>query len=936
MSDGLGTAIQGAFAAMVAGPMPLIGLVQALAQDESVTSSAIAERLAADGPNTDLSLTVAQHLRLWDHLDTPGWGLGTSRNTSDRRKRTYAVLEISEPLIETLDARVPPAPARGPVVITDRDEVDPWFDPVLASGRYYWKSYADYLATQKHWDSVDDLDLASSKVVANLANPAQLDRYQARGLVVGYVQSGKTANFAGVIAKAADAGYRLFIVLTGTTNILRRQTQRRLDKELLGRPFVGTDYEEDPDWGEFITHDPIPSALGLFDWWRLTGPASDYRSLGYGAPVLEFKRANTNLAPNDPVNLLHQEARILVVKKNAPVLRKVSAELGRYKAELADIPALIIDDESDQASLDTTKPSLLEERKRTAVNKAIIKLRTTLPRAQYVGYTATPFANVFVNPEDNQDLFPRDFIVALDRPPGYMGATDFHDLTPPDPAVGSNDEDFVRALRGDDEAPDNLLRAVDTYVLTGGLKLYRAERLGMRFPHHTMLVHVSRGVDDHTSMKGLLERTVATAGYHGPDAVDRLRRLYESDIVPVARRRGPEGGHPQTFSQLTPFLARCWDLAFSDKNPILIVNGQKDSDTPDFDRDKVWRILVGGNKLSRGYTIEGLTVSYYRRQAEAADTLMQMGRWFGYREGYQDLVRLFIGREESIGAGGEYIDLYKAFEAACRDEIAFREELTRYVGLPGEQRIRPETVPPLVRAHMLRPTAKNKMYRAELVSTNLGGRLRQPTVATSNLVDSMKNIEALRQLLTSTPEPATLSLDGDTSTVLVWTVEPGTMLEFLRSYRWQKDTAPLQRDIEFLSGAHFEPGVSRWVVLAPQLKDPDPNRMLSLGDVRLTVKHRHRDQTHGRYGVYSEPEHVALAEYICGKDRSGTANTKLRELASDATGVMLLYPVQDYDHETDVVTVGFALQYPDNNEPTPILWKVRDPAASDDGAQPTS
>src|SRR5262249_23696420 len=158
------------------------------------------------------------------------------------------------------------------------------------------------------------------------------------------------------------------------------------------------------------------------------------------------------------------------------------------------------------------------------------------------------------------------------------------------------------------------------------------------------------------------------------------------------------------------------------------INGQKESDTPDFDRDQVWRVLVGGNKLSRGYTVEGLTVSYYRRRADAADTLMQMGRWFGYRAGYSDLVRLFVGREEPK-ASGEIIDLYKAFEGACRDDIAFRSELERYAGLPGDDRIKPVQVPPLVQAHLLRPTAQNKMYNAKLLATNFGGDYREPTVA---------------------------------------------------------------------------------------------------------------------------------------------------------------------------------------------------------------
>ena len=252
---------------------------------------------------------------------------------------------------------------------------------------------------------------------------------------------------------------------------------------------------------------------------------------------------------------------------------------------------------------------------------------------------------------------------------------------------------------------------------------------------------------------------------------------------------------------------------FTDSKSVLIVNGQRESDTPDFDRESVWKILVGGNKLSRGYTIEGLTVSYYRRRADATDTLMQMGRWFGYREGYKDLVRLFIGREEPK-PNGEIMDLYLAFEAACRDEIAFREELRRYSGLPGEERIKPVQVPPLVQAHLLRPTAPNKMYHAELLATNLGGDYREPTVAPATEDGADLNKQALARLLEGTSlTNHRLAFDNGPATIAYTaTVTPERLVEFLRDYRWAPGKRPVQRDLDYLGSGEFDPQLDDWVM----------------------------------------------------------------------------------------------------------------------------
>ena len=296
-------------------------------------------------------------------------------------------------------------------------------------------------------ESVSELDNATDAIVSRLSDPERVEAFQTKGLVVGYVQSGKTANFTGVIAKAADAGYRLIIVLGGTMNILRDQTQRRLDKELVGRELLGDDYKGDPEIEEFLSHGGRPSDKGAFDWQRLTGPEYEYKSLHRGIDALEFERIDPSRLLFDPINLHRSKARLIVLKKQKVVLDRLIRDFKRFRmAKPADIPTLVIDDESDQASINTRPPN---SRERTAINKKITDLMKLFPRGQYVGYTATPFANVFINPDDAEDLFPKDYIVSLPRPRFYMGLQEFVDTDPPDgkEPFESKESCYIRTLK---------------------------------------------------------------------------------------------------------------------------------------------------------------------------------------------------------------------------------------------------------------------------------------------------------------------------------------------------------------------------------------------------------------------------------------------------------------------------------------------------------
>lgn len=892
------------------------------------TVAMLHEHLSIADPNDDIRQLATKRFQHWDFVKEAAWASGTAHNTRERRAHVYLLLALGDGLGALCDERIPVYIAEDPPIVIAEDH-EPWYQSDDPGLQFYWPAYRDQLLAQG-WSatSVETLGQATASVVERISNPSRVHQYQSKGLVVGYVQSGKTAHFTGVIARAADAGYRLFVILAGTMDILRKQTQRRIDKELIGQELVGEDYIDDEEWKSFVRHGGLPSLLGGFDWERLTGPEDDFQRLKFGIGALEFLKYDSGKPLYDPLNLLKSKARIMIIKKHPAIIGRVAQDLGKIKARLADIPTLVIDDESDLASVNTTNPSkrTKEDKARTATNLAIVDLLGQLPRSQYVGYTATPFANVFVDPSDAKDLFPKDFIVSLSRPEGYMGITDFHDLDDEKPGFQSNERAFVRGVSGLDADKDNLPKALDSFILSGALKLFReVSPSDRRFRHHTMLVHVSHLVADQEAMAQEIEDLFENASYHSGAAFKRLQLLWQEDFAPVSVARG-DGATPDSFEDLLPHLGDCLSRV-QDGKRVLVVNGTPEADTPDFDRRPIWKILCGGAKLSRGYTIEGLTISYYRRHTNAADTLMQMGRWFGFRAGYRDLVRLFIGRAEPNGKADTF-DLYKAFEAVCRDELEFRQELRRYANLAGKDRITPKQVPPLVPAHLLRPTASNKMYNAVLRFKNFGEQYKEPTLAPTDHLDIVYNEMLMVELIKKAKvDPLDLSLEpGNSFKALVAILSPVLVLDFLKSYRWSSKRHPLHHEIEFLGGKHGDPGIDEWVFLAPQMVQPE--HLWTASGIDFSSPYRQKTDATGRFDVYSEPKHRAILPYIARvTENKSTANSNLRQLRVPRRGVFLFYPAHN---PVGVFTMGFALQFPQNSIQTPVVWGVRDPGNPDE------
>lgn len=857
-------------------PFDLIGYLTHDSSGEVASAHGLLSFLSA---NDDSRQLMALALARWDQAEPTESLRYTVAWTTERRRVIYELLGFDSIVYDEFDDRFSIHRHSGAEAVILAKDWAPWYDERDLQSNFYWNGYQSVLMANG-WNpqSLEKIDLSSTQVVARLANPSSAEAYQSKGLVVGYVQSGKTAHFTAVIAKAIDAGYRLVVVLAGMHDILRSQTQRRLDMELVGvqnivegrdlnnpRQRREVDYasSDDEAWarGDFLVHtfDPsqepdVPSIV------RLSHYQKDFQALGAGIRAIDFKAPIQDRPVYDPSNLKQTDVRLVVVKKNKAKLQAFLEDLRAQRANLSEIPALIVDDEADQASINTVNQSNLstdEKESRTAINKLITELLGEMPRAQYLAYTATPFANVFVNADDAADLFPKDFIFTLEAPPDYMGGQDFHDLEGiPDgeePNItNSNRKAYVRDIRGksQEELEEETLQAIDAFVLSGAIKLWRQQNCpsGVQFKHHTMLVHESVRTADHMLAQERILSLWKSFPHETFDGLERLRNLYLNDFRPMCEARSEGYSFPENFDELIDYIGEARGRIGEDGKPVRVVNGTKEADyNPlDFDTKDFWKILVGGSKLSRGFTVEGLTVSFYRRSSRQEDTLLQMGRWFGYRKGYKDLIRLYIDRNRDVG--NKEFDLYEAFEAIVRDELEFRREIADYSALDenGSPIIQPVEVPPLVHnsADWLTPTARNKMYNSQLVEKGFGGSPSHLSIS-ARLEDNpgvhehnfslvfpwyrdYEFIPAILQGTTAKFEAEIAILPAD------------ELVRVLEEFRWHDRARTANPKIRFISGLVRQGSFTDFVLVK---KSEQPERTIHIDGIRIplsTFKRRAR------------------------------------------------------------------------------------------------
>lgn len=902
------------------------------------------KHLQTSGPNDRVLHALTLALQSWDH-QAGTWTGGTLPHSQERRRVVLERLGFSVSEQTAINNRILRfSESDLPIVIAEAHEH--WYpERKKKIGDFYWDHYTrQLLPPHGTWDrkAVGVLNVSIDDVISRLSDPCRPAIFAVKGLVIGYVQSGKTSHFSGLITKAADAGYRFIIVLAGTLDILREQTQRRIDKEIVGKELLGKEeYGRDVDWEAFVSHGGRPSLIGAFDWERLTDSTEDYQKLSRRLSLLEFTSVERGKPFNHPDNLRSASAKLAVIKKVPDRLNKLCDDLealSELRSRLEHVPTLIIDDESDQASINTVDQSKPESKgKRTGTNKAIGRLLSLLPRAQYVGYTATPFANVFIDPEDAEDLFPKDFIVSLPRPDNYMGVSDFFDFDTEYAAKDyqGNQNAFVRPVEGDNELATNLPQAIDSFVLTGAIKLFRESKdsSNYRFRHHTMLVHHSATRVVHEVDRQVVDTIFASgARYQSQSGMRALRQLFKDDFVPVSATRAPAAPFPSSFEELRPFITQCLTRICAGKS-VRVVNGEGKNrdDTPDFDETSVWAILVGGTKLSRGYTVEGLTVSYYRRPTGAGDTLMQMGRWFGFRQGYRDLVRLFIGRKEKKGK--VTVDLYEAFGAVCRDEEALRADLTKY----ATGGLKPRQVPPLVRQHLpqLPPTARNKRFNAEIQSLDFAGDWTEKTSAPTKSAEIRGNRAIARTLLEASaigdPEGIEFtSTNGKTRNfdAIIGRTTVSDVLTFLQKYVWAGGRQSIALEIDYIRRSKADGRLAEWLVMLPQIGTANTENLGAKDLPAFAVIERAR-VSDTRFGVYAEPRHRDAAAALAGVTHVKEATRSLSSYLASSRPVLVLYFVREKHEPTSEVSVGFGIQYPGVKKDRAISWGVSDKSHAD-------
>jgi hypothetical protein len=565
-----------------------------------------------------------------------------------------------------------------------------------------WHAYRQWLASEGRGPVVlDTLNETLNTILDRMGDPKQEGSWKRRGLVIGDVQSGKTGTYIGLMDKAIDVGYHVVILLTGNTEPLRRQTQERVDQGVTGRDSTKTGPQKRTR--TLVGIGPLLDSTASVD--SMTTMHTDFRRNSLEA-------IDTVLGPNKTV--------IFVTKKNKTVLGRIHdwLENNREGESKIKLPLLLIDDEADFYSINTSTP----DDDPTAINKKIREILDLFSRNCYVGFTATPFANIFIDDNAEGDLFPSDFIFGLNAPSNYIGPNKLFGQEEFDPSIHIvSDAEVAFPLRHQShlefsELPDSLFDAIRTYLLTNAIRDLR----GQRGERTSMLINVSRFVN---VQRRLFERV-----HH---VVAEFKNAIELNSVAYLK------GTPhlllseieQTFRNEFADCEFSWQdvlAELANANAAVRVVEQN-SRAEKLEATPLRHISIGGNILSRGLTLEGLSTSYFYRNAGAADTLMQMGRWFGYRDGYEDLCRLWMTE-----------NMAEAFSHVAETLEQLRLELAEMKA----QNLTPEQYGLAVRLHpdALMITARNKMRAARRGRKSIS--LRGEAHETRALPTNKKSLEA--------------------------------------------------------------------------------------------------------------------------------------------------------------------------------------------------
>lgn len=772
-----------------------------------------------------------------------------------------------------------------------------WVDRMTPPEWYHWGRLEGMLRKSPKWldSQINSVAAESLRVIRHLSDPRGETLFQSRGLVVGYVQSGKTANYTAVAARAVDAGYRIVIILSGIHDALRSQTQNRLERELTGHQAGGVGYAERGK-----------------EWIALTTPNEDFKE--------------------QDVRILQSTAPfIAVVKKHVTVLTKLDRWLESAARFLTDMPVLLIDDEADQASINTKGNRPLdstireddEEDQDAAPSRTNALIRSILqraPRAAYIAYTATPFANILINPNAvdrrvGDDLFPKDFVIQLPRPRGYTGTEELFGVSAQGRdvlrTVPDDDVRVLRTTRGRKSAeiviqappalPSTLTDAILAFCIAGAI---RSLRPNLADQSHTMLVHVSQRMDDQeriaSAVNDQLDLWRAAEGQGQKlDAVF----LQALDLMRV--------GVSLPADDVSIISAA---ISIMRRIVVLVLNSQTGENLEYDEKPGRQIIAVGGNRLSRGLTLEGLTISYFLRTASMCDTLLQMARWYGFRTGYEDLIRIWT----TDGIARWFAEL-ALVEQSLRDSIVALDRAGRR---PSQMAIR-------LRAHSdLLLTSRNKSSMAVNQQDSWSGEHPQTVLLPLGNDEKLRANRQLTEELLSKVGP----FKSGTGGLLARDIAPEVVCAYLRSYEINEDIVAFRSEplADWIMARVIAGELTDWTIF---VASPTGGETTTIGGHSINLVKRSRISSES-IGILTDPRHegVDLPEGPDGYRREGgTYDAEAMRMARPATqGLLIIYPLNAAHlgvTSTDAV-IALALSLPETSD-SASTWVVNAGVADD-------
>jgi len=775
-----------------------------------------------------------------------------------------------------------------------------------------WNNYIRYLrdvGDKKNFDPTEQIDSISesiSKIEPFLMNSVQLDR-TTYGLVVGDVQSGKTANFCGLISKSGDLGIPIIIVLSGITNTLRNQTQKRID-EALGRSGNSSN-----QW-YFLTEQDKLSITTSGNEKMLSG---DFSNAHLDLDLRELMREN------QPI--------ILVMKKRKRVLERLQDWFSNYCELLSTKQILIIDDEADSASVNCAVPNgedhgeVIDEDEATAINRLIRQCLIKSSMSIYIGYTATPYASLLTDPWDLSEelgygLYPRDFILTLPQPTAHNGTNEFF-----------SDYGYLRNMvsildRTDDVGivnqieppylPQSLKNSIIDFVISGAILLGRG-----RLFHHSMLVHCHHRKDNHEH----LERLIRVYGmeikrdYHRLTFSDERYEIFQQFSNRLEQEFGIDIHTCENIDADIKMFLREFDWMTNIRS---VNSNENDDDSQLYDVPKLLDydnyesglrvIAIGGTILSRGLTVEGLKISYFTRESALYDSLTQMARWYGYHGDDSDLIRVKITDQ-----------IFRWFRWIQNVEIRIREDIARYDDFEGVTPLmlaprilkyaETEPLPHEIRPRNFLPTRRNAMPTAESRGLGLAGTYHSSRYLPFGIPEQLRqNEESYRRLI----EAINGQWDPTSGGYITRNVSPELIIEFLSEFNHSEGERSLSRReiIDYINRRNEVNELINWSVA---VMSPSRNRTAKterpdseLPPINVTGRGRNPG---GSLDEIMDKMHVAIDLQGYPNNFRNIASVRLaaREQRNSEFGLLLLY-LLDSEFIPEEGSRGFVPLY--NNE----------------------